>query len=116
LAAGAINPALATAQYAAIPERLLARALAAVNAIAWAGIPLGALLAGAVVNLVGLVPTLLVLGAVYGLVTLDPFLRRSWRAMDRDAGVPATESSSPRRADGDCANDGVPAPERLRSA
>ncbi|HEY8318822.1 MAG TPA: MFS transporter, partial [Amnibacterium sp.] len=47
LAAGAINPALATAQYAAIPERLLARALAAVNAIAWAGIPLGALLAGA---------------------------------------------------------------------
>jgi MFS family permease len=83
LAAGAINPVLSAAQYDTIPPRLLARVLAAVNAIAWAGIPFGALLAGIGAELVGLTPTLLVLAAVYALATIDPFIRRSWRAMDR---------------------------------
>ncbi|MDH2444933.1 MFS transporter [Amnibacterium sp. CER49] len=84
LFAGALNPLLATAQYSAIPEHLLARALAAVNAVAWAGIPLGALVAGLVVERVGLVPTLTGFALLYLVVTLDPFVRRSWRAMDRE--------------------------------
>ena len=88
LAAGAINPVLSAAQYDTIPPRLLARALAAVNAIAWAGIPFGALLAGIGTDLAGLTPTLLVLAGIYAIATIDPFIRRSWRAMDRKARLP----------------------------
>jgi MFS family permease len=83
LAAGAINPILSAAQYDTIPPRFLARALAAVNAIAWAGIPFGALIAGIGTDLAGLTPTLFVLAGIYAVATVDPFVRRSWHAMDR---------------------------------
>jgi len=83
VACGGINPVLAAAQYEAIPRALQARVLATVNALAWAGIPFGALLAGALVDAAGL-GTALVVGAVlYLVVTLDPFLRRSWNLMNR---------------------------------
>jgi MFS family permease len=86
VAAGAINPIISAAQYDVTPRRLQARAFSAVHAIAWAGMPVGALLAGALVDATGL-GTALVLGAVvYGLVTLDPFVRSAWSAMDRRAG------------------------------
>jgi MFS family permease len=81
--AGAINPVLGAAEYEAIPRALQARVLATVNALAWAGIPFGALLAGVLVEATGL-STALVVGAVlYLSVTLDPFLRRSWDLMNR---------------------------------
>jgi MFS family permease len=80
---GAINPVLAAAQYEVIPRALQARVLSTVNALAWAGIPFGALLAGALVDAAGLT-TALVAGAVlYLATTLDPFLRRSWNLMNR---------------------------------
>jgi MFS family permease len=86
VAAGAINPILSAAQYDVTPRRLQARAFSAVHAVAWAGMPVGALLAGALVDATGL-GTALVLGAVvYGLVTLDPFVRSGWSAMDRRTG------------------------------
>jgi MFS family permease len=86
LAAGAINPILGAAQYDVIPRHLQARALSAVQAIAWAGMPVGALLAGALVDATGLRTALIVGAVVYGLVTLDPFVRSAWSAMDRRAG------------------------------
>jgi MFS family permease len=94
IGAGALNPALAAAQYAAIPPRLLARVLAAVNAAAWAGIPLGGLVAGVAVDTIGLVPALVALAVLYAAATLDPFVRRSWRAMDRPASTSAVQEDA----------------------
>lgn len=83
VACGAINPVLGAAQYEVIPRALQARVLSTVNALAWAGIPFGALLAGALVDAAGLRTALVVGGALYLVVTLDPFLRRSWDLMNR---------------------------------
>lgn len=62
VAAGAINPVLAAAQYDIIPTALHARVFGAVTALAWMGVPFGALLAGLVVDRVGLTATLTVFG------------------------------------------------------
>lgn len=82
-AAGAINPLLAAAEYERVPRELQARVLGALGGVAWAGIPFGALLAGLLVEATDL-RTALVVGAVlYGLTTLDPFIRPAWALMDR---------------------------------
>lgn len=78
MAAGAINPILAAAQYDTVPDALQARVLGAVTAVAWLGVPFGALLAGVVVDHLGLTTTLAIFALTYFVVTLDPFLRRSW--------------------------------------
>jgi MFS family permease len=83
VACGAINPVLGAAQYEVIPRALQARVLSTVNALAWAGIPFGALLAGALVNAAGLTTALVVGAVLYLVVTLDPFVRRSWDLMNR---------------------------------
>lgn len=83
LTCGAINPVLGAAEYEAIPRALQARVLATVNALAWAGIPFGALLAGALVEATGLRTALAVGAVLYLVVTLDPFLRSSWDLMNR---------------------------------
>jgi MFS family permease len=91
LACGAINPVLGAAQYEVIPRALQARVLATVNALAWAGIPFGALLAGALVEATGLGTALAVGAVLYLAATLDPFLRRSWDLMNRPAPAEVAE-------------------------
>jgi MFS family permease len=83
LACGAINPLLAGAEYERIPVHLQARVLGASGALAWAGIPVGGLLGGALVERAGLPVALGVAAAVYLLATLLPFVQRAWRGMDR---------------------------------
>ncbi len=83
LACGAINPFLAAAEYERIPAHLQARVLGALGALAWVGIPFGGLVGGVLVQLWGLTAALVVVAVVYGLATLDPFVRRAWRLMDR---------------------------------
>lgn len=83
-AAGAINPLLGAAEFERIPEQLRARVLGAVGALAWAGIPVGGLLAGWLVSTVGLTVALLVIGGGYLIATLLPFVQPAWRLMDRD--------------------------------
>lgn len=101
LGAGVVNPTLGAAEYDTIPRRLQARVLSALGGIAWAGIPFGALLAGVLVDAVGLQTALIVGAAVYGLATLDPFLRPAWRLMDRRPSAPRATSEivSPSRAE-----------------
>ncbi|HST47666.1 MFS transporter [Jatrophihabitans sp.] len=91
LTCGAINPVLGAAEYQVIPRALQARVLATVNALAWAGIPFGALLAGALVEATGLGTALAVGAVLYLAATLDPFLRRSWDLMNRPAQVEVAE-------------------------
>ncbi|GGN62088.1 MFS transporter [Streptomyces kronopolitis] len=81
--AGFLNPVLGAVSYERIPPRLLGRVNALGDSLAWAGIPLGGLIAGAAVAGFGLVPVLLAGGAAYFLTTNAAGLRPEWREMDR---------------------------------
>lgn len=82
LGVGAINPALSSTEYELVPRELQARVMGAENAIAWAGIPIGGLVGGFLVEGIGLTPTLLVCGGLYLLATLTPFVLPVWKKMD----------------------------------
>ncbi|MQA05338.1 MAG: MFS transporter [Streptosporangiales bacterium] len=82
--AGAITPLLGAAEFERIPEHLRARVLGAVGALAWAGIPVGGLVAGWLVSTLGLTTALLAIGGAYLLATVLPFVQPAWRLMDRD--------------------------------
>jgi MFS family permease len=83
--AGGINPILGAVQYRRIPRHLQVRVLGAVNAAAWAGMPFGGLIAGGLVESVGLRPTLAMGAAIYFATTLTPFVFPAWRGMDEPA-------------------------------
>ncbi|GAA2483326.1 hypothetical protein GCM10010276_21010 [Streptomyces longisporus] len=83
---GFLNPVLGAVLFERVPRRMLGRVNALGDSLAWAGIPLGGLLAGAAVASVGLVPVLLACGTVYFLTTNLTGLRPEWRQMDRAAG------------------------------
>jgi predicted MFS family arabinose efflux permease len=65
LAAGPLNPLLVTVEYELVPRRLRGRAFGAVKAGAWAAIPVGVLLGSVLVEVIGLAPTFLGIGACY---------------------------------------------------
>lgn len=98
--AGFLNPILAAISFERVPRRLLGRVQALVDSLAWAGIPLGGLLAGAAVASFGLVPVLLTGGAAYFLTTNLAGLRPEWREMDRLRGKDRAAAHGP-RAGGD---------------
>ncbi|GGK74398.1 MFS transporter [Sphaerisporangium melleum] len=81
--AGFINPVLGAVLFERVPRRMLGRVNALGDSLAWAGIPLGGLLAGAAVAAAGLAPVLLVCAATYFLTTNLAGLRPEWREMDR---------------------------------
>ncbi|MGW1913252.1 MFS transporter [Streptomyces sp. NPDC002076] len=83
---GFLNPVLGAILFERVPRRMLGRVNALGDSLAWAGIPLGGLLAGAAVASVGLVPVLLASGAAYFLTTNLTGLRPEWREMDRPGG------------------------------
>jgi hypothetical protein len=84
--AGFLNPVLGAILFERVPRRMLGRVNALGDSLAWAGIPLGGLIAGAAVASVGLVPVLLVCGTAYFLTTNLTGLRPEWREMDRPGG------------------------------
>jgi MFS family permease len=82
LIGGPINPLYETVIQENTPPQMLGRVFGAVNALAMAGIPLGAALAGFVVEGVGLIPTILGMGAIYLVVTVGMFFNLALRQMD----------------------------------
>ncbi|MFI8835070.1 MFS transporter [Streptomyces afghaniensis] len=84
--AGFVNPVLGAVLVERVPRRMLGRVNALFDSLAWAGIPLGGLIAGAAVTAAGLVPVLLAGGAAYFLTTNLAGLRPEWREMDRTRG------------------------------
>ena len=60
----AINPVFGAALYEHVPKNLQARVIGVVAATSFAGLPLGALLAGALVSGLGLTPSLVLSGLV----------------------------------------------------
>ncbi|GAA1831964.1 MFS transporter [Luedemannella flava] len=81
LGAAALNPILGAVFYERIPERLMARVQGLSTAVAFAGMPLGALLGGWLGEY-GARVALLVVGAMYLAATLAPLFGRFWREMD----------------------------------
>jgi MFS family permease len=81
--AGSINPILGAVEYERVPRHLQARVLGAIGALAWAGIPFGGILGGAVAEAAGLTTALWIAAAIYFLTTLIPFVFPVWREMDR---------------------------------
>jgi predicted MFS family arabinose efflux permease len=82
LIAGPINPLYETVIQENTPPHMLGRIFGTLNALAQAGIPLGAALAGFVVEGVGLVPTIIGMGAIYLAVTIGMFFNPALRQMD----------------------------------
>jgi MFS family permease len=83
IGAGFLNPILGALAFERVPRRLWGRVRALGDSLAWAGIPLGGLIAGALVASFGLAPVLLAGGGTYFLTTNLTGLRPEWREMDR---------------------------------
>ncbi|GAB2326440.1 MFS transporter [Streptomyces variabilis] len=84
--AGFVNPVLGAVLVERVPRRMLGRVNALGDSLAWVGIPLGGLLAGAAVTAAGLVPVLVACGVAYFLTTNLAGLRPEWREIDRTRG------------------------------
>jgi MFS family permease len=97
LGAGFINPVIGAVLLERVPRRMLGRVSALGDSMAWAGIPLGGLVAGAAVAGVGLGPVLLIGGSAYFLTTNLAGLRPEWREMKRprERTAPKTRSLHP---------------------
>jgi MFS family permease len=82
VALGPVNPIFATVTQENTPPRLLGRVFGALTAIAQSAIPVGALLAGAVVQGAGLIPTIVGMGVVYVVLVIGMFFNPRLRGMD----------------------------------
>ncbi|MFF4160269.1 MFS transporter [Streptomyces sp. NPDC001678] len=89
---GFLNPILGAITFERVPRPLLGRVTALADALAWAGIPLGGLVAGAAVTSFGLTAVLLAGGAAHFLTTALSALRPEWRGMDTPRGREALKT------------------------
>lgn len=87
---GPINPILLSAVQSSTPPHLAGRVFGTLSAIAGAGVPIGAILAGVLVESVGIIPTVGAIGVVYVAAALAMSLNPALKAMDRER-VPSTE-------------------------
>lgn len=87
-AGGAIGPILDTEIYRRVPTELRGRMFGVISAGVLAGMPLGALLGGVLVDLVGLTGTWWLVAGIYLAATLCPLLFPVWRQLDTP--VPVT--------------------------
>jgi MFS family permease len=82
--AGFLNPILAAVLFERTPNRLLARVSSLSDSLGWVGVPLGGLLAGALVTALGLGLVLLTAAGAYFLITNLTALRPEWREMEQE--------------------------------
>ena len=82
LVSGPINPLLFTVTAEIVPAELRGRVFGAVRAGAWAAIPLGVLLGGALVAAIGVSETFLAIGVSYAAVVAYGFFNPAFHAMD----------------------------------
>lgn len=92
LGAGMLNPLIGTLRLELAPPHVLARVQTLMVCVAWAGIPVGSLLAGVAADALDLRLLYAVIGAAYVLVALAPLAGGAWRRMDdRPARQPRTD-------------------------
>ncbi|MFI9647743.1 MFS transporter [Streptomyces sp. NPDC052040] len=102
-AEGLLNPVLGAAVLQRIPRDMLGRVGGIADAMAYAGIPFGGMLAGVLVGAFGGPAVLLAGSALYFAVVLVNMMFRAWRELDTgkhvDERVQATAESRPRESD-----------------
>lgn len=81
LAAGALNPMIATAMYGEVPDGMRARVFGATTAGVAASMPLGALVGGIAVEQFGLAPTLATCALLYLVLGGSPLFLRSFSGL-----------------------------------
>jgi MFS family permease len=82
LASGPVNPLIFTVLAERVPTRLRGRVFGAARAGAWASIPLGILVGGALIAAIGTSATFLAIGVCYGLLVAYGFVNPAFREMD----------------------------------
>ncbi|WP_245976468.1 MFS transporter [Amycolatopsis palatopharyngis] len=83
LGRGPLNPILAGVKYERVPVEFRGRVFAVLTTAALAAMPLGTLLAGVLLDVIGLRPAVLVLGGLCLLATSCPLVFPVWRGLDR---------------------------------
>jgi MFS family permease len=83
LASGPINPVIDTVFLERVPAGVRGRVFGVVHAAAWIAIPLGVLVAGSIIDLLGLRATLLASGAAYLAVTVAARFSPALHGLDR---------------------------------
>jgi MFS family permease len=90
---GAINPIFDTVAYERVPAGLRARVFGVLTAGAMLGSPLGGLVAGAIVPGIGIMPSLLLFGAVYTVATVSLLVNPSLHGMNKPRALPVTDAA-----------------------
>jgi MFS family permease len=93
VAAGPINPIYETVIQQQAPPHMLGRVFGTITALAYAGIPLGAILAGVLIEQIGLIQTIVGMGALYLLVTGSAWFLPVLRGIDAQPEPPRAVSS-----------------------
>ena len=83
LASGPLNPVIDTVFMERVPAGMRGRVFGVTQAAAWVAIPLGVLVAGAVIEAIGLRATLLLSGAAYLTITIGARFSTALRDLDR---------------------------------
>ena len=83
LASGPLNPVIDTVFMERVPAGMRGRVFGVTQAAAWVAIPLGVLVAGAVIEAIGLRATLLLSGAAYLTITIGARFSNALRDLDR---------------------------------
>ncbi|HYI55681.1 MAG TPA: MFS transporter [Microlunatus sp.] len=107
LASGLLNPMLGAIIFERVPERMLGRVTAPLDALAYAGMPFGGLVAAVLVATAGLGPALLVSAGVYAVAILVPAIgnRASFDPPPPDTGAPDREAVMTRASTGASTSD-----------
>ncbi|GAA1821885.1 macrolide resistance MFS transporter Mrx(A) [Agromyces salentinus] len=94
LAAGMLNPMIATAMYREVPDGMRARVFGAVTAGVAASMPLGALLGGLAVEQLGLTPTLVTAASLYLVLAASPLFVRGFAGLSTASQSEAAPAST----------------------
>lgn len=95
LASGPLNPILQTVEFERVPPHMRGRVFGLTQALAWMAMPLGVLLAGVLVEFVGLRATLLGAGIAYVLTAFTIWINRAMKEMDAAPEVEPASSARP---------------------
>jgi MFS family permease len=98
VASGPLNPVIDTVFLERVPDGMRGRVFGVTHASAWIAMPLGVVVAGALIDLVGLRAILLGSGAAYVVVTLGARFSPALHGLDRPTAVHEPRSAEDRAA------------------